>query len=63
VRLPGIRNRANDKEIGKGGNFAKIEDPQVNSFLRFGSAGGSKPVGQFLNGGWSGKGGTACQKL
>lgn len=46
--LPGIAHGANHKVIGERGDFAEVEDFQVNGFLGLGSPGRNQPVFSFV---------------
>lgn len=62
MALPCIGNGADQEVVGKGSDFSKIENPQVESFLGFGCARGDQPVRKFLRGECRlGLCGTACQ--
>ena len=51
MRLTGIRDRANYKEIGEGSDFAKIENFDARGFLGFRTASRQHPIGKFR---WNG---------
>ena len=62
VALPWIGNGTDQEVVSERGDFSKIENPQVESFLGFGCAYGDQPVRKLLRGECRlGLCGTACQ--
>jgi hypothetical protein len=45
LNLLGIAPAADDEKIGEGGDFAQIQDANIEGFLRFGGSNGGEPRG------------------